>query len=100
MTDTAPEPAYGARFFAELQRLTKSTATIKYADIPRVRAMDRQQVLGVLSKLYDLDALLRLDSGSPEEFARAIVREGVPRAGDAATNAFLLSTLLDVLWPF
>ncbi len=96
MTDST-QRSYGARFFDELQRLTKSTSGLSYADIPRVREMDREQVLGVLSKLYDLDWILRLESSSPEEFARAIVREGAPRGTDPAVNATLLSTLLDLI---
>jgi hypothetical protein len=80
MTDSASAQPYGGRFFDELRRLTKSTWGLKYADIPRLRAMDRDQVLAELSKLYDLDWILRLDSSSPEGFARAIAREGLVRA--------------------
>jgi hypothetical protein len=80
MTDSASAQPYGGLFFDELRRLTKSTWGLKYADIPRLRAMDRDQVLAELSKLYDLDWILRLDSSSPEGFARAIAREGLVRA--------------------
>ena len=99
MTGSTAAPTYGGRFLDELQRLTKSTSGLTYADIPRLRAMDREQLLGALSKLYDLDSLLRLDSSSPEQFARAIAGEGVARPASPATDAILLSTLLDLL-PF
>jgi hypothetical protein len=51
MKDSTPALTYGARFFDELQRLTRSTAGVNYAN--------------------DSDWILRLDSTSPEEFARA-----------------------------
>jgi hypothetical protein len=97
MTDSTSGPSYGGRFFDELQRLAKSTSGFNYSDIQRVHAMDREQVIALLPKVYDLDSILRLDSSSPEEFARAIVRERVARAADPATDAALLSTLLDFL---
>ena len=97
MMGSTAAPTYGGRFLDELQRLTKSTSGLTYADIPRLRAMDREQLLGALSKLYDLDSLLRLELSSPEEFARAIVREGVARPADPATDFILVSTLLDFL---
>ncbi len=96
MADSTSTPTYGARFLDELQHLTKSTGGLSYADLPRVRQMDREQVLAVLSKRYDLDSLVRLDARSPEEFARAIVREGAARAADPVTDAVLISTLLDL----
>jgi hypothetical protein len=96
MTDSTATPSYGSRFFDELRRATGSTSGITYADIPRIRLMDRDQVLVVMSKVYDLDSLLRLDSSSPEAFAREIAR-GVARASNPVTNAVLLSTLLDLL---
>ena len=96
MKQTSDEP-YGARFFDELQRATGSTCGVTYAEIPRVRAMDRDQVLVIMSKVFDLDSMLRLDSSSPEEFARAIAREGVARARNPGINWVLLDTLLELL---
>jgi hypothetical protein len=59
--------------------------------------MNRDQVLHLLSKQYDLDWLLRLDSRAPVEFARAILEEGVPRAPLGALELVLvLSPLVDL----
>jgi len=97
MTNSTTPASYGARFFDALQLATGSTSGLAYADIQRLRDMDRDQVLAVMSKVYDLDSLLRFDWSSPEEFARAIAREGVARARKPATDVVLWSTLLDLL---
>jgi hypothetical protein len=94
--EASPAP-YGASFFDELCRLTKSTCGLSYAESSRVREMNRDQVLRVLSKRYDLDWLLKLDSRSPVEFARAIVEKGVPRTPLSASElAIVLSPLVDL----
>jgi hypothetical protein len=97
---STPVPDYGGRFFDELQRLTKSTSGFTYAELSRVRVMDREQLLAVLSKRYELDSLLQLDSSSPEALARAMVREGVGYPANPAAAAYILSTLLDLIRPF
>jgi hypothetical protein len=59
--------------------------------------MNREQVLHLLSKQYDLDWLLRLDSGSPVEFARAIVEKGVRRAPlSPLEQVLILSPFVDL----
>ncbi len=86
MTGPTAELPYGGRFFDELRRLTNSTHGFNYADIERVRAMDREQILDALAKLHKPAWILKLDSSLPEEFARAIVREGQARAVDSAAE--------------
>ena len=88
--------AYGGRFFDELRRLTSSTSGLTYADVSRVREMTRDQVLSILARQYDLDWMLQLDSSSPEEFARAIVREGPARAKNGALAVVALFCVPDV----
>ncbi len=100
MTAPTSAPPYGGRFFDELRRLTNSTCGLTYADVSRVRMMTRDQVLAVLARRYDLDWMLRLDSGSPEEFARAIVREGPAMAKDPALAMEALLTVAQIVVPF
>ena len=91
-----PEVPYGGRFFDELRRLTNSTQGFKYEDIPGVRAMDREQILGALSQMHKPDWILRLDSSSPEDFARAIVREGQARAVEREEWGGAVGLLVDL----
>jgi hypothetical protein len=96
MRDAPSAGSYGARFFAELCRLTKSTGGLTYADTARVREVGREELLLILGQHYDGDSLLGLDSSSPEAFARAVVRDGRPKAPEGAARELvgMLSSLL------
>jgi hypothetical protein len=98
MSDSPSEGAYGGRWFDELRRLTNSTWGLGYADILRVREMDRAEVLGLLARTREPHWVLQLDSSSPEEFARAIVREA--QAREAQRSWGLANPLFDLLAVF
>jgi hypothetical protein len=74
------ELPYGGRFFDELRRLSNSAWGFDHAQIQQVRGMSREQLLACLSRSPGAQWILALDSSSPEEFARAFVREGQKRA--------------------
>ncbi len=94
---------FGARFVAEMRRLTNSTWGLTHAKLTRVEGMDGTEFLATFGARvlpFGSDWLGSRKTLPPEDLAREVVEEGQRRARNAGSrwdpDPFL--AVLDLLW--